>query len=163
MGSQETLVIIKPDAIVRGLMGAVLSRLETLDATIIGAKMVRVSEELAKMHYAHLREKPFYREVVEHLQGKLHGTESVMALVLRGANIVERVREVAGATNPEQAAPSSLRGAFGRMTTAGVMENVLHASSDAKEAEQEIARWFTPEELIRTPAGRTATSTRGNR
>ncbi len=149
MASEATLVIIKPDAIRRGLVGAVLARLEPLGLELIGAKMVRVSRELAETHYRHLREKPFYQELLEYLEGKLHQTWAVLALVLWGPQAVSRVREAAGATNPEQAHPQSIRGAFGRVTTAGVMENLLHASSDAHEAQREIALWFQPHELVR--------------
>lgn len=149
MAQNATLVLVKPDAIIRGLTGAVIARLETLHCELIGAKMVRVSRELAQEHYKHLREKPFYPELLDYLQGKLHGTEAVLALVLWGPDAVERVREVAGATNPEQAEPTSIRGTLGRITTTGLMENVLHASSDPQEAEREIALWFTPDELVR--------------
>ena len=149
MKDQATLVVIKPDAIKRGLTGAVLGRLDLLQLEIVGAKMVRVSQELAEAHYQHIKEKPFFRETVEHLQGKLHGVHAVLALVLWGPDAVERVRQATGATNPEHADPASIRGAFGRMTTSGLMENILHSSSDLKDAEREIRLWFTAQELLR--------------
>lgn len=151
MSSKATLVIIKPDAIKRGLTGAVLSRLDALQLEIIGAKAVRVSQELAEAHYRHIHDKPFFREAVDHLRGKLHGTRYVLAFVFWGDRAVERVRELAGATNPERAEPASVRGAFGRLTAAGLMENVLHASSDSVEAEREIRLWFQPHELLEDP------------
>ena len=150
MADEATLVIIKPDAIQRGLAGAVWSRLEALRLEVIGAKAVQVSEELATTHYQHLRTKPFFRELVDYLQGKLHGTSYVLAFVLWGEAAISRVREVVGATNPEQADSLSIRGAFGRITTAGVMENLVHASSDAREGLREIQLWFTPHELLRS-------------
>ena len=150
MAREATLVIIKPDAIQRGLVGAVLTRLEALQLDVIGAKAMRVSERLAIEQYKHLRGQPFFNELVEYLQGKLHGTTYVLALVLWGERAIERVRQLAGATNPEQADSTSIRGALGRMTTAGVMENVLHASSDTAEAAREIRLWFRPEELLRS-------------
>ena len=149
MGGQATLVIIKPDAIRRGLTGAVLSRLDVLRLEIIGAKVVQVSKELAEEHYVHIREKPFFSETVEHLRGKLHQTSAVLAFVFWGPDAIERVRQVTGATHPEKAEPTSIRGSLGRMTTSGLMENVLHASSDPTEAEREIRLWFRPEELLR--------------
>jgi nucleoside-diphosphate kinase len=149
MAQQATLVIIKPDAIKRGLAGTVLARLETLGLDIIGAKAVRVTRELAEEHYQHLRAKPFFQELLDYLQGKLHGISSVLALVLWGEQAIDRVRQVAGATNPEQADPTSIRGAFGRITTTGLMENLLHASADPREAERELALWFRPQELVR--------------
>ncbi|MDP3703489.1 MAG: nucleoside-diphosphate kinase [Candidatus Omnitrophota bacterium] len=157
MAEQATLVLIKPDAIRRGLAGAVLSRVEGLQLELIGAKAMRVSKELAEEHYQPIRGKPFFDETVEYLQGKLHGIAYVLAFVFWGPDAVARVRQIAGATHPEQADPASLRGAFGRMTTSGLMENVLHASSDPAEAEREIRLWFQPHELLRElPTGRRA-------
>ena len=149
MANQATLVLIKPDAIKRGLTGAVITRLDALGLELIGAKAVSVSRQLAEEHYKHLRAKPFFEELLDYLQGKLHGTSSVLALVYWGPDAIERVRQLAGATHPEQADPTSIRGALGRMTTTGLMENVLHASADAREAEREIRLWFRLEELLR--------------
>ena len=151
MANQSTLVLIKPDTIRRGLTGAVLSRLDALQLEIIGAKVMRVSQELAEEHYKHIREKPFFRETVDHLRGKLHGVDAVLAFVYWGPDAIERVRITMGATHPEKAAPTSIRGALGRMTTGGLMENVLHASSDPADAEREIRLWFQPHELLRDP------------
>lgn len=148
MAWQATLVIFKPDAIKRGLVGATLSRLEALQCEVVGSKVVRVDRALAEEHYKNIRGKPFFEETVEYLQGKLHGTRAVLTMVLQGEDAIERVRQVAGATNPEQAEPTSIRGAWGRITSAGLMENVLHASSDPAEAAREIALWYTPQELL---------------
>ena len=151
MLSEATLVVIKPDAIKRGLAGAVLSRLEALRLDVIGAKAVRVSRQLAEEHYKDLRGKPFFDELLDHIQGKLHGTKYVLAFVLWGPDAVTRVRALAGATHPEQAEPLSIRGSFGRMTTSGMMENILHASSTLAEAQREIRLWFEPHELLENP------------
>jgi len=151
MAKQATLVIIKPDAIKRRLAGEVLSRLEPLGLEIIGAKVVRVSRELAEQHYVHIRTKPFFEETVSHLRGTLHDVPSVLAFVYWGDEAIERVREATGATNPDKAEPTTIRGAFGRNLASGLMENVLHASSDAKEAEREIRLWFKAEELLLDP------------
>ena len=144
-------MIIKPDAIRRGITGAVLSRLEELRLEIVGAKMVQVSRALAEQHYQHLRDKPFFQELLDFLQGNLHGISAVLVFVLWGEQAVARVRALAGATHPEKADPTSIRGAFGRMTTSGLMENVIHASADPQEAEREIRMWFTPNELVQHP------------
>lgn len=149
MTNEATLVLIKPDAIRRGLLGAVLSRLEPLQLEMIGAKVVRVSRELAAEHYKPLRDKPFFNQLLDYLQGKLHQTPYVLAFVLRGPDAIERVRAVTGATHPEQAEPMTIRGSLGRMTESGVMENVVHASADLREAEREIRLWFKPQELFR--------------
>ena len=148
MPNQATLVVIKPDTLQRGLAGAVLSRLEPLRLDIIGAKVVRVSQEMAEEHYQHIKDKPFFRETVEHLKGTVHGVNSVLAFVFWGPDAIERVRQVTGATNPEQADPMSIRGAFGRNLSTGLMENILHASSNPEDARREIALWFKPEELL---------------
>ncbi len=150
MANQATLIIIKPDAIQKGLMGAVMSRLETLRLEMVGAKVTRVSRELADAHYCELREKPFYGMLLDHLQGTLHDTPYVLTFVLWGPDAIARVREITGATHPEKADPLSLRGSLGRMTEAGVMENVLHASANAADAEREIQLWFKPSELLRS-------------
>ena len=151
MAPQATLVIIKPDAIKRGLVGATLSKLEPLQLEIIGAKVTPVSRELAEIHYMHIKQKPFFEETVEHLRGTLHGVPFVLAFVFWGSDAVERVRQMTGATNPEKAEPTTIRGAFGRNIASGLMENVLHASSDPADAEREIRLWFRPEELLRDP------------
>ena len=156
MGSsgEATLVLIKPDAIRRWVSGLVLDRLESLGLELVGAKAMRVSRELAEAHYRHLRDKPFFQPLLQHLCGELHGVPYVWAIVYYGPNAITRVRQAAGATNPEHADPSSLRGMFGHNTAEGVMENAVHASSGAEDAEREIALWFRPEELLRPlPAG----------
>ena len=145
---EATLVLIKPDAIRRGLIGAVLSRLEPLGLAIIGAKVMPVSQALAEEHYRHIRQKPFFAITVAHLRGELHGVPHVLAFVFWGRDAVAKVRETTGATNPERADPQSIRGAFGRNTADGCMENLLHTSSDLVEAEREIALWFKPHELL---------------
>jgi len=152
MAKQSTLIIIKPDAIRRGLVGAAISKLEPLGLEILGAKAVRVSRELAEAHYQHIRAKPFFQETVDHLQGLLNDTHYVVVFVLWGENAVARVRDVTGATNPEQADPMSIRGSLGRNLATGLMENVLHASSDPAEAKREIRLWFKPDELLPPPS-----------
>lgn len=149
MPLQATLVLIKPDAIKKGLTGAVLARLDELQLEIVGVKVTRVARALAEEHYKHIRSKPFFEETVQHLMGALHGVETILAFVYWGPDAIERVRRVTGATNPEKAEPRTIRGAFGRNLSTGLMENVIHASSDPVEAEREIALWFRPEELLR--------------
>ena len=147
--NEATLVLIKPDAIQRGLTGYVLTRLDEARLSMIGAKIVRVTRALAEDHYHALRDKPFFPDLIRHLCGELHGVDHVLAFVYAGPGAIAKVRQLAGATNPEAAEPASIRGAVGRMTTGGIMENVLHASSDEREAAREIALWFRPEELLR--------------
>ena len=145
---QQTLILIKPDGLVKSLTGNILTRLSETKLEIIAAKIVSVSPELAKEHYQHLSDKPFFDELVNYLQGKLHSRRKVMAMVYWGENAIQKVRELAGATNPEEAEPTSIRGAYGRITSKGVYENVVHTSSNAEEAEREIKLWFEPAEII---------------
>ena len=149
MAQEATLVVFKPDAIKRGLVGAAYAKLEPLQLEIVGAKVTPVSQALAEEHYKHIKDKPFFRETVDHLRGKLHGTTAVLALVLWGPEAVGRVRQVTGATNPEKADPMSIRGAYGRNLSTGLMENVLHSSSDPEDAAREIRLWFQPHEMLR--------------
>jgi nucleoside-diphosphate kinase len=145
-----TLVIVKPDGLKKSLTGNILTKLAEARFMIIGAKVVQVSRELAEKHYIHLKDKPFFKDLIDYIQGKPYGPEfeRVMALVYKGPNAIKRVREIAGATNPEEADSVSIRGAFGRITTKGVFENVIHASSDTTDAEREIKLWFKPEEIV---------------
>jgi len=147
---QQTLVLIKPDGLKKSLTGNILTKLSEAKLVIIGAKVVRVSRTLAEQHYQHLKEKPFFEELIRYIQGKLHGEpyNRVLAFVYRGEEAIARVRKIAGATNPEEADPVSIRGAYGRITTKGIYENVIHCSSDESEAEREIKLWFRPDELV---------------
>ena len=148
--TEVTFVIVKPDGLKKSLTGNILTKLAEARFMIVGAKVVRVSRALAEAHYQHLKEKPFFNDLIEYIQGKPYGPdfERVMALVYKGPNAIKKVREIAGATNPEEADSVSIRGSFGRITTKGVFENVIHASSDAKDAEREIKLWFKPEEIV---------------
>ena len=148
MAVEQTLVLIKPDGLIKSLTGNILSRLSETKFIIIGAKVVRVSEELARKHYEHLADKPFFNELVQYIMGEVHNTRRVMALIYQGENAIEKVREIVGDTNPEKANPVSIRGAYGRITTSGVFENVVHASSSPEDAEKEIKLWFKPSEIV---------------
>lgn len=146
--NQAALILIKPDGLKKSLTGNILTRLSETKLEIVAAKMVRVSRELAEEHYAHLKDKPFFGELIKYLRGELHDRRKVMALVYWGKDALKKCRELAGATNPEEAEPTSIRGSYGRITTTGVYENVIHVSSNEAEAEREIKLWFQPEEII---------------
>lgn len=145
---QQTLVLIKPDGLKKSLTGNILTRLSETKLEIVAAKMVRVSRELAEKHYCHLKDKPFYEELLKYIMGELHERRKVMAMVYWGEDAIEKVRKLAGATNPEKAESISIRGQYGRITTKGVYENVIHASTNQAEAEREIKLWFEPDEII---------------
>jgi nucleoside-diphosphate kinase len=146
--SQAALILIKPDGLKKSLTGNILTRLSETKLEIVAAKMVRVSQELAHEHYKHLKDKPFFSALVKYIQGEFHDRRKVMALVYWGDGAILKCRELAGSTNPEEAEPTSIRGSYGRITTAGVYENVIHVSSNAAEAEREIKLWFAPDEII---------------
>jgi len=150
MAVEQLLILIKPDGLIKSLTGNIISKLSEAKLVIIGAKVVKVSDELAREHYKHLKDKPFFGELIEYIQGKLHGEpyQRVLALVYQGEDAIKKLRNIAGATNPEEAEPVSIRGAYGRITTKGVYENVIHCSSDPAEAEREIKLWFEPQEVV---------------
>ena len=147
---QQTLVLIKPDGLKKSLTGNVLTRLSETKLVIIGAKIAKPDRELAVQHYSHMKKEPFFEELVRYLMGEFH-TPRVMALVYQGKDAIAKVRSICGATNPEEADPVSIRGAYGRITTRGIYENVIHASTDESEAEREIKLWFEPDELVVEP------------
>jgi nucleoside-diphosphate kinase len=146
--SQAALILIKPDGLKKSLTGNILTRLSETKLEIVAAKIIRVSRELAEEHYKHLKDKPFFNEIVRYICGELHDRRKVMALIYWGKDAIEKCRELAGATNPEKAEPTSIRGSYGRITTGGVYENVIHVSANEPEAEREIKLWFKPEEII---------------
>lgn len=153
MSKQQSLVLIKPDGLKKSLTGNVLTKFSEAKLIIVGAKVVRVTKELAEKHYQEHKGKPFYEGLINYIQGKTFGGypyDRVLALVYCGENAIRKLREIAGATNPEEAEPRSIRGSYGRITTKGVYENVVHCSSDPEAAEREIKLWFEPHELTET-------------
>jgi nucleoside-diphosphate kinase len=148
MAVEQTLVLIKPDGLKKSLTGNILSRLSEAKLVIIGAKVVTVSRELAEAHYGHLRDKSFFEELIQYIMGDLHSTHRVAAFVYQGADAIQKIRDIVGDTNPENANPVSIRGAYGRITTSGVFENVVHASSSSEDSEKEIKLWFSPDEIV---------------
>ncbi|OGR88794.1 MAG: nucleoside-diphosphate kinase [Elusimicrobia bacterium RIFCSPHIGHO2_02_FULL_57_9] len=154
MAVEQTLILIKPDGLSRKLTGLTIDRLDASGLEMVGAKMVSVSEKLAREHYKALCDKPFFSNLIKYIRGDFHGFPGhrVLAMVYRGEGAIAKVRQIAGATNPEQAEPGTIRGSFGRITTAGQFENVIHASSDPRDAEREIRLWFKADEILPEPA-----------
>lgn len=149
MTKRQTLILIKPDGLVKSLTGNIITELSDTGLIIVGAKVVQVTRELAVEHYQHLREEKFFDELIKYIMGEYH-VKRVLALVYYGENAIKKVRRVVGSTDPEKAEPISIRGKYGRITREGVFENVVHASENEKEAEREIKLWFRPEELAHT-------------
>lgn len=156
---EKTLVLIKPDGLVKSLTGNIISVLSEAKLKIVGAKIVKVKRELAEKHYSELKEsliKKFGKEkgneifesTLEYIQGKFH-TDRVFALVYSGEDAVRKIRELAGETNPEKASPTSIRGKYGRIhSETKVFENVIHCSDSAESAKREIALWFKKDEIV---------------
>jgi len=146
---QFTLIILKPDALVKSLTGNIISRLSEARLRIVAAKVTKVSLELAKKHYAHLADKPFFNDLYDYFSGKVYGGEyeRVLAFVYEGEDAINRVRKIAGVTNPLEADPITIRGAYGRINKKGIMENVIHCSDSEQSAENEIKMWFQPDDI----------------
>ncbi|MBN1763221.1 MAG: nucleoside-diphosphate kinase [Methanomicrobia archaeon] len=147
---QYTMIILKPDALVKSLVGSILSRLLEARLRIVGAKVVKVSRERAEQHYAHLKDEPFFDDLYEYFSGKTYGPkyERVLVFVSTGEDAISKVRRIAGATNPLDADPISIRGAYGRINKQGIMENVIHCSDSEESAKKEIHLWFNPDEIV---------------
>ena len=136
---QRTLVLIKPDAVQRGLAGEVIGRLERKGLKIAGAKMMMVDEELARRHYEAHVDRPFFPSLLEFIT-----SSPVVALAVEGPNAVEITRLVMGATNPLEAAPGSIRGDFA--LTVG--PNLIHGSDSEEAARRELDLFFDDGEIF---------------
>src|SRR3954470_18256117 len=138
MAVERTLVLVKPDGVARGLSGEIVRRLEARGLVLRGAKLVKVTEELAGEHYAEHREKPFFGELVTFIT-----SAPTLALVLEGEWAIAVVRSTMGATNPAQSAPGTIRGDL----ALSMPDNLVHGSDSPESAEREVALWFSEDEL----------------
>lgn len=150
MAKEKTLILIKPDAAYRRLTGLIIDRLENSGFEMVAAKLVKVTDELARKHYEALKDQPFFENLIKYIKGEFHGIKNnkILALVYSGENAISEIRRIVGSTNPEEAEPWTIRGSFGRITTKGRYENVIHASANKEDAEREIKLWFKDEEII---------------
>jgi nucleoside-diphosphate kinase len=133
MAAERTLVLIKPDAMRRGLAGEILRRFEARGLELKEAKLVSVDRTLAEEHYAEHAEKPFYGELVEFIT-----SGPTMALVLEGEGAIATVRSTMGATNPADAGPGTIRGDL----ALSMPDNLVHGSDSPESAQREIKLWF---------------------
>jgi nucleoside-diphosphate kinase len=136
---ERTLVLIKPDALARGLAGEILARFEQRGLVMRAAKLVQVDRSLAERHYAEHREKSFFGELVEFIT-----SAPTLALVVEGESAVSVVRATMGATNPINAAPGTIRGDL----ALAMPDNLVHGSDSPESAEREIQLWFADHELV---------------
>jgi nucleoside-diphosphate kinase len=136
---QRSLLLLKPDAIQRGLVGSIITRFELKGLKIVGMKMIQMSKELAQDHYSHLVDKPFYPDLEQFVT-----THPIVALVVEGKEAVEVVRLIVGPTNATKAPGGTIRGDFSNSTS----RNVIHASDSTETAQKEVARFFKDDELF---------------
>jgi nucleoside-diphosphate kinase len=136
---ERSLIVLKPDAVQRGLIGPILTRLEQRGLKLAGLKLMRIDEGLARRHYAVHEGKPFFAGLVEYIV-----SGPVVVVVVTGKNVISIVRSTVGATNPAQAAPGTIRGDFG----VEIGRNLIHASDSPENGEKEIALFFQDHELV---------------
>ena len=136
---EKTIVLVKPDGVQRGLIGTVIGRIENKGLKIAGLKLIHVSEELAKEHYGEHVDRPFFGDLVSFIT-----SSPVVALAIEGDNAVTVMRTLMGGTNPQEAAPGTIRGDFGM--TIGM--NLVHGSDSPESAERELNLFFQKEEVL---------------
>jgi nucleoside-diphosphate kinase len=136
---EQTLILIKPDAVERRLSAEILGRIERRGFDVRAGKLLRVSRALAERHYAEHSEKPFFGELVEFIT-----SAPTWALVVEGEGVIATMRKTIGATNPADAEPGSIRG---DLATA-MPNNLVHGSDSPESAKREIALWFSDDELV---------------
>lgn len=136
---ERTLVLLKPDAVQRRLVGRIISRFEDKGLKIVGMKLMQVTRELAERHYAEHREKPFFSELVSFIT-----SSPIVAMVVEGPGAISEVRRLMGKTNPREAAPGTIRGDYGLSIT----QNLVHGSDSPESAAREIPIFFSEGEIF---------------
>ena len=138
MKKERTFVMIKPDAVQRGLVGDIISRFERKGIKLVAMKLASVSRELAEKHYGIHKGKPFFEPTVKYIT-----SSPVVAMILEGNNAIEIVRGMMGATDPQKADMGTIRGDFGQF----IGRNIVHGSDGPDTAEFEMNLWFKPGEI----------------
>lgn len=136
---ERTFIMLKPDAVQRGLCGQILTRLESKGFQLIAMKLRRIDEQLAGEHYKEHADQAFYPELLEFIC-----SGPVLAMVWEGRGVIAAMRRLMGSTNPLEAAPGTIRGDFG----ASLSRNIIHGSDSQESAKREIALFFREEELL---------------
>lgn len=136
---ERTLIILKPDAVQRGLVGEISGRLERKGLKLVGVKMMRLDSALLRAHYAHIVDKPFYKGIEEFMQ-----SSPVIVMAWQGFECVNSVRNLVGATNPRLADAGTIRGDL----SIGQGRNLIHASDSKENGEEEIARFFDKNDIF---------------
>ena len=135
--TEETLVLVKPDGVERGLTGEILRRIESKGYEIVDLRMVTPTRDLLVVHYAEHEGKPFFEPLVEFM-----ASGPVVAVRVRGQRVIEGFRSLAGTTDPTTAAPGTIRGDLGRDWGAPVQRNLVHGSDSPESAARELGLWF---------------------
>jgi len=143
MSLETTLILFKPDAVSKNIVGTVLARFEKEGFRIRGIKMLALSDEILAEHYSHIADKPFFPSVREFMQ-----ETPVIALALEGEDVIARVRDLLGPTDSTQAAAGTIRGDFGFKDSDAKMRNVCHASDSVEAAQDELKRFFKDGEVF---------------
>ena len=136
---ERSLVLIKPDAMKRGLAGVIISRLEKRGLKIVAMKMLQMDKALAQRHYAVHKDKAFFNDLVEFII-----STPIIAIVFEGDRAIEAIRQSMGATDPVKASPGSIRGDFGL----DIQQNLVHGSDSTETADSEISLFFSPDEIL---------------
>jgi nucleoside-diphosphate kinase len=136
---ERTFVMLKPDAVQRGLIGEIITRLERSGLKLIAMKYMVISQDLAKEHYAEHVGKPFYEKLVSYIT-----SGPVVPMVWEGTNAVDLIRKLLGATNPQDSAPGTIRADYGQE----IGRNIIHGSDSKASAEREINLFFSDSERV---------------
>ena len=136
---ERTFVMLKPDALQRNLIGELLARFDRCGLKLVAMKFMQISNELAAKHYAEHVGKPFYEKLVTYIT-----SGPVVPMVFEGTNAVDFVRKLVGSTDPQQAAPGTIRADYGQE----IGRNIIHASDSKASAEREIALFFSDSEFV---------------
>ncbi len=136
---EKTFMMVKPDGVQRNLIGEIVSRFESKGFTLVGSKLMQISQELAEQHYGEHKERPFFGELVDFIT-----SGPVFAMVWEGENVISTSRLMMGATNPKESAPGTIRGDF----AVTVSKNIIHGSDSLESAQREISLFFKEEEII---------------
>ena len=134
---ERTLILIKPDGVLRGLTGQILARVEAKGYTLSAVELRQADDQLLAAHYAEHEGKPFYAPLVEFMK-----SGPVLAAIAEGHRVIEGFRSLAGATDPTAALPGTIRGDLGRDWGLPVQQNLVHGSDSIESAEREIGLWF---------------------
>ncbi len=136
---EQSLIILKPDAVQRGLIGTIIGRLEQRGLKLVGMKLMQINEALARKHYGEHEGKPFFNGLVSYIT-----SGPVIVIAVAGENVIEMIRSTVGATNPGKAAPGTIRGDY----AVSIGRNLIHASDKPESGEREVQNFFADGELL---------------